>query len=156
MFSRINRAAAGGCMAVCLFTASLFGQATGNDAHPRPAAGLLRVLIISGEGEHDWRATTPFLRRILADTGRFDVRVCETPAGLSARTLADFDVLVDDHAGAALGSDTEGAIARFVESGKGLVLTHAALGSRPGTHAPDDGKEPALPASGAGIRPCTF
>src|ERR1700680_4766517 len=101
MFSRIERAVPAGCMAVCLLAGSLFGQAPANGTLPRPAAGPLRVLIISGQGDHDWRATTPFLRRILVDTGRFDVRVCESPAGLTDRTLADFDVLVDNYAGPA-------------------------------------------------------
>jgi type 1 glutamine amidotransferase len=94
-------------------------------------------LILSGHGDHDWRATTPFIRRILEETGRFDVRVCETPAGLSARTLADFDLLVDHCAGSALGSVTDHAIAEFVESGKGLVVTHAALASCASAKGPE-------------------
>ena len=59
----------------------------------------MRVLILTGEGEHAWRETTPVLRRILADTGRFDVKVCESANGLNAQTLAGFDVLVDNGAG---------------------------------------------------------
>jgi type 1 glutamine amidotransferase len=88
----------------------------------------IRILIISGGGNHDdWRSTTPFLRRILSDTGRFDVRTCESPAGLTARTLSDFDAIVSDYAGPPLGADSEEALVKFVESGKGLVLTQAAL-----------------------------
>ena len=47
--------------------------------------GKLRVLLLSGRNNHDWRTTTPFLRQLLVDTGRFDVRVVEEPAGLTAR-----------------------------------------------------------------------
>jgi type 1 glutamine amidotransferase len=102
-------------------------------------------LILSGRGEHDWRATSAFLRRILEDTGRFDVKVCECPVGLTARTLADFDLLVDDCGGPQAGSDTEKAIAAFVESGKGVVVTHGALTSLAGVRVPATAKDSAGP-----------
>ncbi|MFI5457980.1 MAG: ThuA domain-containing protein [Isosphaerales bacterium] len=123
--------------------ASLSGRISADDKNLQPAGNTVRVLILSGQGDHDWRATTHCLRRLLADTGRFDVRVCESPAGLTARTLADFDVLVDDQGGLAPGSDTEKAIAAFVESGKGLVVTHGALGSYADMPTPDGNKRPA-------------
>jgi type 1 glutamine amidotransferase len=94
---------------------------------PSSAPATLRVLILSGEGKHDWRTTTPFLRQLLLDSGRFDVRVSETPAGITARTLAGFDVVVDDYSGPRLGSDAERALEDFVDSGKGLVVTHGGL-----------------------------
>jgi hypothetical protein len=118
-----------------MLAGGLFGQAPAADTLSQPRGGTLRVLILCGEGDHDWRATTPFLRRILEDTGRFDVRICETPAELSAKTLADFDVLVEHYGGPALGTDTDNVIAGFVESGKGLVVTHGAIGSRAEKHA---------------------
>ena len=86
-----------------------------------------RVLILTGGSGHHWRGTSAILRRILEASGRFDVRICESYAGLTARTLADFDVVVDHHAGPPLDGDTERAIAEFVKSGKGLVVTHGAI-----------------------------
>ncbi len=86
--------------------------------------GALRALILSGRNDHDWRATTPRLRQILLSTGRFDVRVNEEPAGITAATLALYDVLVLDYNGPRLGADTEKAIEEFVRSGKGLVTYH--------------------------------
>ena len=38
-------------------------------------AGKVRVLILTGRNNHEWRVTTPFLREVLQDSGRFDVRV---------------------------------------------------------------------------------
>ena len=99
----------------------------------RPPSGAIRVLILSGQSQHDWRATTPFLRRILTDTRLFDVRISETPRGLTAETLAPFAVVVDDYAGPRWGSATEKALEAFVQSGKGLVVTHGALGSFAGS-----------------------
>src|SRR5262249_38114039 len=70
---------------------------------------------------------TPVLRRILADTGRFDVRVCEATDGLTTRTFEGFDLLVDNGAGVVRVGDTGRAIAEAVSSGKGLVVAHGAL-----------------------------
>ena len=72
--------------------------------------GLLRVLILSGRNNHDWRTTTPVLRKILAESRRFDVRVEEEPAGITAHTLAPYDLLVIDYNGPRWGPETEKAI----------------------------------------------
>jgi len=102
---------------------------------PGPSADLrarffqkdkLRVLLLSGRNNHDWRTTTPFLRQILVDTGRFDVRVVEEPAGLTAQTLAVYDLVVSDYCGPRWGLSTEQALVEFVRGGKGLVAVHGA------------------------------
>ncbi len=56
---------------------------------PASAADRTRVLILAGDAAPGRPETAPVLRRILADSGRFDVRVSEAPAGL---TDADFGV----------------------------------------------------------------
>jgi len=38
-------------------------------------AGPLRILILTGENNHDWRATTPVLKNILEAGGLFAVDV---------------------------------------------------------------------------------
>jgi type 1 glutamine amidotransferase len=88
--------------------------------------GSIRVLILSGRNNHDWRTTTPFLRTLLLDAGRFDVRVCEEPAGLTAESLSPYDVLVVDYCGPRWGGTTENAVESFVRSGKGMVVVHGA------------------------------
>lgn len=88
------------------------------------AAERPRVLILSGESDypfHDWRSTTPFLRGLL---GRCEVKVAEEPRGLTAATLAGYDVLVLNYNGPRWGADTERAIEDFVRAGKGLVGVH--------------------------------
>src|SRR5450755_3501146 len=89
-------------------------------------AGSIRVLILTGRNNHDWRATTPYLRRVLETTGKFDVRVTEEPAALSAETLAPYDVLVANYCGPHWSAGTEKAVEDFVAAGKGLVVIHAA------------------------------
>lgn len=88
--------------------------------------GKIRVLILSGRNNHDWRASTPHLRRILDATGKFDVRVTEEPSGITAETLRPYDVLVADYCGPRWGPQAEAAVEAFVRSGKGLAVVHAA------------------------------
>ena len=119
--------------ALTLF-AGLFALAGQAQVAPLPASaeapyfqpGKIRVLILSGRNNHDWRTTTPFLQRILEATGRFDVRVTEEPAGLTAAALRPYDVLISDYCGPRWGVTAEQAVAAFVRSGKGLAAVHGA------------------------------
>ncbi len=90
------------------------------------SAEPIRALIFSGRNNHDWRTTTPYLKRLLERTGRFDVRVVEEPAGTTAATLAGYGLLVLDYQGPRWGAATEQAVEAFVRGGKGLVAVHAA------------------------------
>jgi len=110
--------------------------------------GKLRVLLLSGRNNHDWRTTTPFLRQLLVDTGRFDVRVVEEPAGLTAQTLAVYDLVVSDYCGPRWGAATEQALVDFVRAGKGLVpctarrtVSRATTCWPTGTSGPDHGAD---------------
>lgn len=107
---------------------------------PASPPSPIRVLILSGQGRHDWRESTSFLQSILAARPLFDVRINESPRGLTPETLAEFDVLVDDYDGPRWGKSAEKAVEGFVRSGKGLVVTHGALASF------DDSKESVWPA----------
>jgi type 1 glutamine amidotransferase len=119
MFGWIDRALTISLFTVCLLSASLPGGTSGDEVSRAPATTLIRVLVLSGQGDHDWRSTTPFLRRVLTGTGRFDVRVCEVPSSLTPLALAGFDVLVLVYDSAVVPLDA------FVASGKGIVLIHS-------------------------------
>lgn len=87
----------------------------------------LRVLFLTGESDlpyHDWRVSTPFLRDVLTNTGRFEVKVLEDVRGLTARGLSGYDVLVLNYNGPRWGDEAETAIAEFVRSGKGFSSFH--------------------------------
>jgi type 1 glutamine amidotransferase len=88
--------------------------------------GALKVLILSGRNNHEWRVSTPYLEKLLVDTGRFDVRVCEEPTGITQETLAPYDVIVVDYGGPRWGEVTEKAVESFVGAGKGMVAVHGA------------------------------
>lgn len=87
-------------------------------------AAPIRTLIFSGQNNHGWRTTTPYLQKLLRDSGRFDVRLEEEPVGITAATLANYDLIVVDYQGPRWGAVTEKAVVEFVRSGKGLVVVH--------------------------------
>src|SRR6266404_9716895 len=39
----------------------------------------IKVLIIDGQNNHDWKATTPHMKKVLEACGRFSVDVATTP-----------------------------------------------------------------------------
>ena len=101
----------------------------GGTKSPAQATGLphLKALILTGEIDsqyHDWRASTAFLRDLLERTGRFDVRVEERVAGISAATLAPYDLLILNYNGPRWGAEAERAVEQFVRQGKGLISFH--------------------------------
>jgi type 1 glutamine amidotransferase len=91
------------------------------------ATPRLKALILTGEIDsqyHDWRASTVFLRDLLERTGRFDVRVEEQVAGISADTLKPYDLLIVNYNGPRWGTAAEAAVEQFVRQGKGLISFH--------------------------------
>ena len=95
------------------------------------AAPKIKVLILTGVSNHNWRATTPVLREILERTGRFEVRVNEEGRGCGLETFAPYDVLLLNYndykqtAGPWWDDRARQAMLDFVRSGKGLVSYHA-------------------------------
>lgn len=107
---------------ICLCTAS-------------PAEPVVRVLILTGQNNHDWRATTPKLKSILESTGRFSVDVTEHPEQCDSATFAGYDVLLSNwntYGEPSLTNwppATRAAFLDFVRSGKGFVSVHAGSSS---------------------------
>jgi len=48
-------------------------------AHTAFGAAAMKVMIIDGQNNHDWKKTTPVLKKILEDTKLFEVDVLTTP-----------------------------------------------------------------------------
>lgn len=103
-----------------------------------PDTGRLQILIITGRNsfEHDWRGTTNAIRRMLEDSGRFEVRVIEDFRGADARTLEPYDAVIVNYLGRwnygdptelRWGEAEERALFDYVRGGRGLVVYHAAL-----------------------------
>jgi type 1 glutamine amidotransferase len=95
-----------------------------------------RVLLLSGQNNHEWTATTPELETILGEGGRFTVDVTEEPGALTARSLEPYDVIVSNWnafgtgpGSAAWSPETREAYLDFVRRGKGHVVVHAGSSS---------------------------
>jgi hypothetical protein len=99
---------------------------------PAPAPPKIAVLIVTGQNGHNWRGTTPLLRKILEDTQKFDVRVTEEFRGAGPEALAPYDLVVLNYFERGRpelrwGERTDNALLDFVRSGKGLVVYHFSM-----------------------------
>ncbi len=94
----------------------------------------IRVLILTGRNNHNWRATTPAIQQVLEAAGKFQVETTVPPQGLSAENLGRFDVIVSDwnswgggskEAEAAWTPEVRKAYLDFVRGGGGHAAIHA-------------------------------
>lgn len=105
---------------------------------PAFAAEKIRVLIIDGQNNHNWRATSPILKKHLEAAGRFTVDVSsnlkqgEQPGNIPNTVafppdLTKYDVIVSNYNGAKWPDEFNTALEQRLKSGKiGLVIVHAA------------------------------
>jgi uncharacterized protein len=92
----------------------------------------LAVLIVTGQNGHNWRGTTPLLRKALEDTGKFEVRVTEEFRGAGPETLAPYDLVVLNYFERGRpelrwGDKTNAAFLDYLRSGKGVVVYHFSM-----------------------------
>ena len=98
------------------------------------AAPVLKALIIDGQNNHNWKATTPILKETLEKSGIFTVDVATTPAKGTEDfrpKFADYAVVVSNYNGQAWPRETREDFVTFVKNGGGLVIVHAADNSFP-------------------------
>jgi HEAT repeat protein/type 1 glutamine amidotransferase len=96
-----------------------------------PASPALKALIVTGQNNHDWKASTPVLKQILEDTGLFEVHVITSPS--SGDDMAHFkpdfssyQLVVLDYNGDDWSTATQKAFVEYIRSGGGVVVYHAA------------------------------
>ena len=98
------------------------------------AADKLRLLIIDGQNNHNWRTMTPPMKAKLESTGRFVVEVATTPPGGKKKEDWDkfrpdftkFDVVLSNYNGQPWPAPVNKGLEDFVSGGGGLVIVHAA------------------------------
>ncbi len=97
---------------------------------PRP----IKLLIITGDQYHDWKATSKALQEILSVKGRAVVDVTTAPSkDLTTENLAKYDVLLLNYNDTPKGSEeskwsdaNKEAFLSAIKGGKGLVVYHYA------------------------------
>lgn len=126
-------------LTVVIATAMIFGGRA-DAAEPDPA-GKIKVILIDGQNNHNWRATTPILKKILEDSGRFTVDVSsnlkkdDKPGEIEKTVpfppdLSKYDVLLSNYNGANWPKEFEQCLEeRLRECKIGLVIVHAANNS---------------------------
>ena len=96
-------------------------------------AGRIKVLIVDGQNNHDWQATTPVWKRILEDSGIFTVDVATSPpSGQDMNgfypSFAEYQVVLmnyNNDKGDRWPEKTQNALINYMRSGGGLVSVHA-------------------------------
>jgi type 1 glutamine amidotransferase len=97
----------------------------------------IRVIVIDGQNNHDWRSTTPWMKKVLEDSGRFNVAVSsnlkpgDKPGQIEETVpfppdLSKYNVVLSNYNGADWPKDFQIALENWLKSGKGLVIVHAA------------------------------
>ena len=98
------------------------------------ATGPIKVMIITGDHGHDWKATTPELVAILSESSRFQVDWSAVPErNLTPAYLDQYEVLLLNYQDRGRGGGgsrwTEANMKAFLDAvrgGKGLVVYHYA------------------------------
>lgn len=109
-------------------------------AQTSDAAEKLQLLIIDGQNNHNWKATTPILKSFLTDTGRFDVSVVTSPPKKAEPEkwedfnpdFPQYDVVLSNYNGEEWPMRVKTNLESYVEGGGGLVIIHAANNAFPG------------------------
>jgi type 1 glutamine amidotransferase len=120
---------------VCLTLCATGGSTRG----AQPSSGPLRVILLSGKNNHNWKETTPKIKAILEDSGRFLVDVMEHPEQLTAETLRPYQVVLSNWNAFSSRSDGNSSwppiamesYIQFVRQGGGHVVVHAGSASFP-------------------------
>jgi hypothetical protein len=109
-------------------------------AAPSSAGGKIKVLIIDGQNNHNWKDTTPFLKAHLEQTGKFAVDVATTPPGKAAKEdwdkfdpdFSKYQVVLSNYNGPAWPKHVQKKFEAFMSEGGGLVNVHAANNAHSG------------------------
>ncbi|WP_242631798.1 family 16 glycoside hydrolase [Rubripirellula amarantea] len=98
-------------------------------ATPEP---IISVLIIDGENPwHDWKVTSPIIKKTLEQSGKFTVEVVTTPEDEEQRrtfspAFTDYDLILSNYNGPSWSEETKAAFVDFVSGGGAFVAVHAA------------------------------
>jgi uncharacterized protein len=98
-------------------------------------AAPMKALIIDGQNNHDYKATTPHLKKIIEQTGLFEVDIATAPGAKETRdfrpNFSPYKVIISNYSGERWNKETEESFVQFVRNGGGFVSVHAADNSFP-------------------------
>ena len=88
-----------------------------------------KALIVTGQNNHNWKASSPILKQLLEQTGLFTADIVKTPdKGGDMNTFnpdfAKYNVVVIDYNGDSWSDKTKVAFVDYVNNGGGVVIYH--------------------------------
>jgi type 1 glutamine amidotransferase len=97
----------------------------------------ISVLLITGQNNHNWVASTPIIKGLLDETNRFDVTVSTTPSKDSpddawndwSPKFKNYDVVLSDYNGKMWPEAVKTNFVNYINDGGRLVEVHAANNS---------------------------
>jgi uncharacterized protein len=103
------------------------------------AADPLKVLIVDGQNNHNWKATTPILKEFLTISGRFAVDVATTPDNKQPESawegfrpkFSNYAAVMSNYNGQPWPEPVQKDLETYVSNGGGLVIVHAANNAFP-------------------------
>jgi hypothetical protein len=95
-----------------------------------------RALIVTGQNNHNWKASSPILKVLLEQTGLFTADIALTPGkGGDMNTFkpnfSKYNVVVIDYNGESWSDKTKTDFVDYVKNGGGVVIYHAGDNSFP-------------------------
>jgi len=100
----------------------------------KAAPEKLKVMLIDGQNNHKFKATTPIMKTALENSGRFTVDVLTSPNN-NARAkdwenfkpeFSKYHVILSNYNGKDWPKDIQASFVEYMKSGGGLVVIHAA------------------------------
>ncbi len=103
------------------------------------AADPIRVLIVDGQNNHNWKGTTPILKDFLEKSGRFTVDVATTPPSKAPKEawenfrpkFSNYGAVLSNYNGDLWPEPVQRDLEAYVSRGGGLVIVHAANNAFP-------------------------
>ncbi|HWS01399.1 MAG TPA: ThuA domain-containing protein, partial [Prolixibacteraceae bacterium] len=126
----MNRNFAALILILLLTASSVCGYASSARQNEKP----IKVLILSGANNHEWKKTTPLLTRIFDEAKLFETLSTDKPDTLTYSMLKKFDLLVSNantwpDNQKRMSSTWEADFVRFVTEGGGALFFHAGASS---------------------------
>lgn len=94
----------------------------------------INALLLTGANCHDWARSSPYIKQLLEDSGRFTVTMTETPSPAleDAAALAQYDLILTEYLGDPWSEAAQANLENAIRSGTGLVILHSADNAFPG------------------------
>ncbi|MCX6236326.1 MAG: ThuA domain-containing protein [Bacteroidia bacterium] len=95
-----------------------------------------KALIVTGQNNHNWKASSPILKQLLEQTGLFTAEIVKTPEKKGDMStfnpdFSKYNVVVIDYNGDSWSDKTKAAFVEYVNNGGGVVIYHGSNNAFP-------------------------